>query len=393
MLPGLIANRHGLHDYAATILAASGHNFKLHGPPATSVRYLLTSSPANVRHIFTTNFANYVKGDELAAVLGILGGTIVAADGDSWRRQRETIHHVLTRPRLLDSLSRRCHNKERRLAQAESVLYSFVAESIQRSMAAGDKAAAINAGSDILSYYVSGDSNPDFLDQNREPTDFLHRTFINFMVAVRDPMGSTLSWLIYNLATNPHAVLGIRKELAPIAACKASGSTADEVVFEPDETKDLVYTRAAMFESLRMYPIAPIERKAAVADDVLPSGHKVRAGDTVLISTYSMGRLEQVWGENCQEYRPERWLSRDGDKLRHVPSHEFIAFNTGPRACLGKNISVALVTSITATVVWNFDVEVLESDAVKPKLSLILQMQNGLMAKVKKRSQGEVPRE
>jgi hypothetical protein len=51
---------------------------ELRGPPATSVRYLVTSTPANVRHIFTTNFANYVKGEELIAVLSILGGTIVA---------------------------------------------------------------------------------------------------------------------------------------------------------------------------------------------------------------------------------------------------------------------------------------------------------------------------
>jgi cytochrome P450 len=278
--------------------------------------------------------------------------------------------------------------QERKLAEAESVLYGFVEESIRRKMAAGDEAET--GADDILSHYIHDEASPEFFTRDGESTDFLHRTFINFMVAMRDPVGSTLSWLIYNLAMYPHAVLAIREELVPIAARKPSGGGGDgdgegTVVFEPDETRDLVYTRAAMFESLRLYPIAPLERKQAVADDVLPSGHKVRAGDTVLISTYSMGRLEQVWGEDCREYRPERWLSRDGDKLRHVPSHEFIAFNTGPRACLGKNISVALVTSIVGTVVWNFDVEVLESHAVKPKLSVILQMKNGLMAKVQKR--------
>ncbi|KAM3206368.1 hypothetical protein ACQJBY_061826 [Aegilops geniculata] len=475
MLPSLIANWNNLHDYAAAFLSASGHNFEVRGPPATSVRYLVTCSPANVRHIFTTNFPNYVKGEELAAVLGLLSGTIVTADGESWRRQRDTIHRVLTRPRLLATLSRCCRDKmagglvpllsrmanaqaafdmedllgrlvlditviavfgwdpcrlaasmphmhvaaaldtlmevamrrhilplscwrtmrwlnigqERKLAEAEAVLYGFVAESIQRKMAGDDT----GNEDDILSHYVD-DPNPDpeFLNRGREPTDFLIRTFINFMVAMRDPMGSALSWLIYNLATHPRAMLAIREELAPIAAarCKSAGGV---VVFEPDETKDLVYQRAAMFESLRLYPIAPMERKAVVTDDLLPSGHKVRAGSTILISTYSMGRLEQVWGEDCREYRPERWLSSSADgsghTLRHVPSHEFVVFNTGPRACLGKNISVALVTSIVATVAWNFDVEVLDSNTVKPKLSVILQMKNGLMAKVKRRSESD----
>lgn len=50
---------------------------------------------------------------------------------------------------------------------------------------------------------------------------------------------------------------------------------------------------------------------------------------------------------------------------------------------------MALVTSIVATVVWNFDVELLDSNTVKPKLSVILQMKNGLMAKVKRRPEDD----
>ncbi|KAE8813092.1 cytochrome P450 [Hordeum vulgare] len=474
MLPSLIANWNNIHEYAAAGLSASGHNLELRCPSATSVRYFVTCCTSNVRHIFTSNFANYVKGEKLAKVLGILGGTIVTADGESWRRQRDTIHHVMTRPRLQASIYGCCRSKlagglvpllnhladaqasfdmedllgrlvfditviavfrrdpcrltasmppmhvaaamdtvmevavcrdilpvsfwktmrwlnigqERKLAEAEAVLYGFVAESIQRKMEVTTTTGR-STEDDILSHYIHVPSpDPEFLNHDREPTDFLIRTFINFMVAMRDPMGSALSWLVYNLATHPQAMLAIREELAPIAAARKS--VGGVVVFEPNETKDLVYQRAAMFESLRLYPIAPLERKEVVADDVLPSGHKVRAGDTILISTYSMGRLEQVWGEDCRKYWPERWLSSkvdgSGYTLRHVPSHEFIAFNTGPRACLGKNISVALVTSIIATVAWNFDVEVLDNSAVRPKLSVVLQMKNGLMAKVKRRS-------
>jgi hypothetical protein len=44
------------------------------------------------------------------------------------------------------------------------------------------------------------------------------------------------------------------------------------VVFEPDETKPLVYLHTALFESMRLYPHLPgsIERKEALAGDVLP---------------------------------------------------------------------------------------------------------------------------
>jgi hypothetical protein len=43
---------------------------------------------------------------------------------------------------------------------------------------------------------------------------------------------------------------------------------------------------------------------------------------------------------------------------------------------------------VAAAVVWNFDFELLEGHAVEPKLSVALQMKNGLMVKAKKRHAG-----
>lgn len=111
----------------------------------------------------------------------------------------------------------------------------------------------------------------------------------------------------------------------------------------------------------------------------------------MLISLYSMGRMESLWGKDCREYRPERWLTggdgggSGGAQLRHVPSHKFLAFNSGARMCPGKSIAVMLMKTIAAAVVWNFDVEMVEGQAVEPKMSCLFQMKNGLMLKVKKR--------
>ncbi|CAM0902173.1 unnamed protein product [Alopecurus aequalis] len=212
------------------------------------------------------------------------------------------------------------------------------------------------------------------------------------MVAPRDAVGAALPWLVCNLATNPQSMKSLRNELAPIAARKSATAVASGgiVTFEMGETKGQPYSRAAPFESLGLFPSAPIEHKMALADDVLPSGHKVRGGDTILVSVYSMGRREEVWGDDCQEYKPERWLSEDGSWLRHVPSYVFMAFNTGPRSCPGKHIPVAQITSIMATMVCNFDFEVLERQTVKPKLSPLMQMRNGLTVMVKKREESNL---
>uniref|UniRef100_A0A0D9X601 Cytochrome P450 n=1 Tax=Leersia perrieri TaxID=77586 RepID=A0A0D9X601_9ORYZ len=471
MLPALMSNLHNIHDFLAAVLAAAGRNFELRGPPGSTVRFFTTSDPENVRHIFTTNFANYPKGENFAEVFGALAGTIFTVDGEAWRRQRTSAHRVLTRLELLSFMERSCHDKvadylvpllermasngtpfdmedllgrlvmdltikivfgmdrcidmpptmqiagaldtimevafyrhmmpafswklmkklnighEKKYDEAEAFLRSFVRGRITRRIAGEDddnKAAIV----DILSHYID---DPIFRDDAGEPTDLFIRSFINFLVALRDPISSALPWLVYNLATHPQAVSALRDELAPIAEGKSSTDGSDAtIIFDPQDTRHLVYQKAALFESLRLYPVGPIERKSVVADDVLPSGHTVRAGDTVLVSVYGMGRLEDVWGTDCREYRPERWLTDDGDgggncKLRHVPSYKFMPFNTGPRSCLGKRIAVATITPVVATLFWNFDVEVMDSHAVESKLSIVMQMKNGFMVKLKER--------
>jgi cytochrome P450 len=263
---------------------------------------------------------------------------------------------------------------ERKMAVAHTVLHGFVREMTEKW---NTKCADLDnnvAAMDILSV------NPLYTN------DFflLSKILLTYMIAGRDTVGNTLPWVFYNLAKNPRVVSCIRKELAPVVAT-LKAATSDMVCFEPAETKELVYLQAALFESLRLYPPGPFERKVVLADDVLPSGHQLRSGERIIISIYAMGRMESLWGKDCHEYRPERWLSEDGAKLRYVPSHKFMAFNTGPRTCLDKDIAIAQMKAVVAAVVWNFDMEVLEGQSIAPKVSCFLQMKNGLMMTVKQR--------
>ncbi|KAK8717212.1 hypothetical protein V6N13_044488 [Hibiscus sabdariffa] len=50
----------------------------------------------------------------------------------------------------------------------------------------------------------------------------------------------------------------------------------------------------------------------------------------VLFNLYSMGRMKSVWGEDCLEFRPERWINERGG-IKHEPSYKFPCFGTGPR--------------------------------------------------------------
>ncbi|KAM3296871.1 hypothetical protein ACQJBY_038961 [Aegilops geniculata] len=268
---------------------------------------------------------------------------------------------------------------ERKLAAAHRLIRRFFMEMIKRK--------SINGGHvcnneeqervDVLSSYIN---DPDYADD-----DLLRAKLLSLMLGGRDTIGTTLPWIFYSLAQNPNIISVLRNELSPIASHKLATGTSAMVIFEPEETKSLVYLKAALYETLRLYPSAPIERKTVVADDIMPSGHEVHTGDTILISLHSMARMEGVWGKDCRDYNPHRWLSEDGNKMRHVPSHKFLSFNSGPRLCPGKDIAVVQMKTVVAAVVWNFDMEVVEGQSIQPKLSCTLQMKNGLTMKLKKR--------
>jgi cytochrome P450 len=270
---------------------------------------------------------------------------------------------------------------ERKLNKAHMVLRRFVTEMIARRkingkhVGNGEEQESVD---DILSCFIN---EPDYADDE----NLLCATLVGTMLAGRDTVGTTLPWIFYVLAQNPDIVSSIRNELSAIASCKVGRAMGSMVIFEPEETKSLVYLKTVLYETLRLYPPAPIERKTVKTDDIMPSGHEVRAGDTILISLHSMGRMEGLWGKDCHDYNPHRWLLEDGKNLRYVPSHKFLAFNSGPRMCLGKDIAVMQMKTIVAAVVWNFDLEVVEGQHIQPKMSCILQMKKGLMVKLKKR--------
>ncbi|KAF2292263.1 hypothetical protein GH714_018294 [Hevea brasiliensis] len=150
------------------------------------------------------------------------------------------------------------------------------------------------------------------------------------------------------------------------------------------ELSKLVYIHGAICETLRLYPAVPFNHRVSVQEDTLPSGHHVKANARVMFSLYSMGTMEEIWGDDCLEFKPERWISERGSII-HVPSYKFIAFNTGPRSCLGKDITFIQMKIIATSILWNYHVKLVEDHPVAPCLSVMMHMKHGLKVRISKR--------
>ncbi|GMP26363.1 hypothetical protein CsSME_00002831 [Camellia sinensis var. sinensis] len=97
-----------------------------------------------------------------------------------------------------------------------------------------------------------------------------------------------------------------------------------------------------------------------------------------------MRRMKFIWGEDCVEFKPERWLSKRGT-IKHEPSYKFLAFNAGPRTCLGKEVAFTQMKAVSAAIIHNYNVRVVKGHLVVPNASIIVCMKHGLMVKVTKR--------
>ncbi|KAL3643146.1 hypothetical protein CASFOL_013961 [Castilleja foliolosa] len=208
--------------------------------------------------------------------------------------------------------------------------------------------------------------------------DFLRDTALNLMFAGRDTTSTCLTWLFWLVATNPLKEAKILEEIETVLNLKENG------VFNVEESKKLVYLHGALCESLRLFPPVALEHKTPIRNDCLPSGVNLKRYAKVIVSFYSVGRMENVWGKDCLEFKPERWILPSGG-IKHEPSYKFPAFNVGPRTCLGKEMAFMQMKMVAATILYRYNVRLVEGHVVLPRDSIILQARNGLRVRLSKR--------
>ncbi|KAK9059877.1 hypothetical protein SSX86_020581 [Deinandra increscens subsp. villosa] len=215
-----------------------------------------------------------------------------------------------------------------------------------------------------------------------DPNKFLRDILLSLIVAGRSTTSSSLSWFFYHLAQNPIAVDKIREEIES-QLDKETGEKFNDMQ-ELDLSK-LVYLHGGLCEALRLTPPVPFQHKSPVQPDMLPSGHQVDGNTSIILCFYTMGRMESIWGKDCLEFKPERWFATGGG-IEHQPSYKFPAFNAGPRSCLGKQMSFTQMKIVAAAIIYHYDVELVEGHPVLPSDSVILEMKNGLIVRLSKRT-------
>ncbi|XMA15857.1 hypothetical protein WAI453_008648 [Rhynchosporium graminicola] len=225
-----------------------------------------------------------------------------------------------------------------------------------------------NSQPDLLSKFMQAKTDrPEFM------TDSLVMTMaVSMAFAGSETTAISLSAVFYYLLKNPRCMEKLYQELDEKAREGHFGDNEQGVVTF-SESQELVYMDACIKEAFRMHPAPglPLERIVPASGADI-AGHFVKGGTIVGVSAWVIHRNREIFGEDVDVFRPERWLvdesakgGRESEEKRiKEMSGVMLQFGMGARTCIGKNISLLEIYKVVPSLLRRFEIKL--EDPSKP---------------------------
>ncbi|EME82719.1 uncharacterized protein MYCFIDRAFT_80339 [Pseudocercospora fijiensis CIRAD86] len=197
----------------------------------------------------------------------------------------------------------------------------------------------VSAGSVISSWLAENYKN---LPKPWESRPFCLDTQL-LIVAGSDTTASALTSLFYYLAQNPNQVQKLRHELQ----ASAVGDWSDKEIRHCD------HLNASITEALRLSLLGPTGLYRATPPEGMQVGEVFLPGNVEYnISQYILARDEAVYTQ-AEQFIPERWYSKP-ELIKH--KNPFAPFAMGSFGCIGKNLAMMEMRTLTASILLKYDV-------------------------------------
>lgn len=193
--------------------------------------------------------------------------------------------------------------------QCNNFMDHYVRLALNKQARGNDTDKEKNGGSGGKPRYVFLDA---LAQATRDPIE-LRSQLMHILLAGRDTTASTLGYLFLLLARDPSRYQTLRKAIVEEFG---TYSQPEEITFA--KLKNCQILQHYLNETLRLFPIVPINSRQAYKDTKLPVGGGpdgkspifVHKGQNVEYSVYVMQRRKDLWGPDADEFIPERWEGR-----------------------------------------------------------------------------------
>ncbi|KAM3318348.1 hypothetical protein ACQJBY_035846 [Aegilops geniculata] len=172
-----------------------------------------------------------------------------------------------------------------------------------------------------------------------------------------DGSSITIVWAMAELIHNPTALKKAQDEIRAAVAASDVSPPGSGLPVQPDDLPKLTYLKMVVKETMRLHPPATLLLPRETLRHVEIGGYDVPARTRVLVNVWAIGRDPASWGQDADEFKPERFET-DG---RHVKvdlrgAHfELVPFGSGRRVCPGLAMGVTTVEFTLANMLCGFN--------------------------------------
>ncbi|KAI9463999.1 cytochrome P450 [Lactarius psammicola] len=216
-------------------------------------------------------------------------------------------------------------------------------------------------GRDLLTLLIKANMATDIPDSARMSEEEILAQVPTFLIAGHETTSTSVAWGLYALGCNPTVHAKLKAEARAFYTDTPS----------MDELNGMTYLDYFTREVLRLYAPVPHSDRVAKEDTVVPLSEpfvdrhgvkrqdfRLRKGDVVVILIRTVHRLKSLWGEDADEFRPERWEAvPEAVKSISGVFSNLLTFITGAHACIGYRFSIIEMKAIIFSFVRAFDFE------------------------------------
>ncbi|KAL0930407.1 bifunctional P-450/NADPH-P450 reductase [Colletotrichum truncatum] len=190
---------------------------------------------------------------------------------------------------------------------------------------------------------------------------------ITFLIAGHETTSGLLSFGFYQLLKKPATYFKAQQEV-------------DEVIGRDPITIDhlakLPYLNGVLRETLRLSPGIPGFGVEAREDTFLAGKYFIKKGEPIGCMIAKAHLDPDVYGEDAKEFKPERMMDQNFERLQKEFPNCWKPFGNGTRACIGRPFAWQEALLATAMLLQNFDLtmddpsyelKIADSLTIKPK--------------------------
>lgn len=204
---------------------------------------------------------------------------------------------------------------------------------------------------DLLSMFLKAKQDrPDFFDDSRVLVMAVSMAF-----AGSETTAISLAAVFYYLLKNPQCYDLLVKAIDE-ATSNGTLARRPNGMITWAESQRLPYLDACIKEAFRLHPAAGLllERIVPPRGAVI-CGEHIAGGTIVGCSAWVIHRQSEIFGNDVEAFRPERWIEANQETRKAMETTLF-QFGMGSRTCIGKHISLLEMYKLVPSFLRKFEV-------------------------------------